>query len=229
MKPELIVFDLAGTTVHDRQDVHRVLQHVMSVHGVAITLEDANKVMGIPKPEAIRKLLDNSQVQHTDMDGWVAIIHRDFIQSMMSFYREDEFVNEKQGVSDTFRKLKDRGIKVAVDTGFDRMITDVLLRRLGWLDAGLIDASVTSDEVRFGRPYPDMVFRAMVLTDVHDPRRVMKVGDTTVDLLEGANAGCGFVVGVTTGAHDRSQLEQCLHTHLIEQVAEVLTIVDTAI
>ena len=42
MKIELVVFDLAGTTVKDNQDVHRVLRVALRHAGVDISLEDAN-------------------------------------------------------------------------------------------------------------------------------------------------------------------------------------------
>jgi phosphoglycolate phosphatase len=40
-------------------------------------------------------------------------------------------------------------------------------------------------------------------------------------LLEGHNAGCGLVIGVTEGTHTRAQLEPFPHTHLIGTVAEL--------
>ena len=36
MAIELVVFDLAGTTVKDNQDVHRMLWQALSRHGVEI-------------------------------------------------------------------------------------------------------------------------------------------------------------------------------------------------
>ena len=56
---------------------------------------------------------------------------------------------------------------------------------------------------------------------VTDPRRIAKVGDTPADLLEGKNAGCGMIVGVTEGTHTREQLQSFPHTHLIGSVAEL--------
>ena len=64
----------------------------------------------------------------------------------------------------------------------------------------------------------------MELTHVTDSKCVAKVGDTTSDLLEGNAAGCGWVIGVTTGAYTRSELLKEKHTHLIENVHEVLEI-----
>jgi phosphoglycolate phosphatase-like HAD superfamily hydrolase len=125
MSPELIVFDLAGTTVKDNHDVHRALQHALAKYGVWISIEDANGVMGIPKPIAIRSLLNGSDIHGlTITEDFVQEIHHSFVEEMIHFYREDPSVAEKEGVSDTFRKLKERKLKVAIDTGFDRQITD---------------------------------------------------------------------------------------------------------
>ena len=56
---------------------------------------------------------------------------------------------------------------------------------------------------------------------VGDTRAVAKVGDTRADLEEGTNAGCGLVVGVTTGSFTRAQLEAYPHTHIVASVADV--------
>jgi phosphonatase-like hydrolase len=110
---------------------------------------------------------------------------------------------------------------VALDTGFSRDIAQTLINRLNWERDGLIDASVTSDEVDRGRPHPDMIQRLMSKLGVTDPRRIAKVGDTPADLLEGKNAGCGLVVGVTQGSCAREQLERFPHDYLIGSVAEL--------
>lgn len=228
MAIKLVVFDLAGTTVHDNKDVHRVLQSALAKHQVVISVADANEVMGIPKPIAIRTLLNKRYTGVKSInDDWIAAIHEDFVNEMISFYKHSPEVRERKGVSELFRKLKERKLKVAVDTGFDRRITAPLLVRLGWESQDLIDASVTSDEVLHGRPHPDLIFKAMELTNVTDANNVAKVGDTASDLQEGTAAGCKFVIGITTGAFSRSELERELHTHLIEEIDEVFEILNT--
>ena len=84
----------------------------------------------------------------------------------------------------------------------------------------MVDATISSDEVARGRPYPDMIRELMRRFAITDPKRVAKVGDTPADLEEGHNAGCGLVVGVTEGTHSRDQLEPHPHTHLISTVAD---------
>jgi phosphonatase-like hydrolase len=145
---------------------------------------------------------------------------------MIDFYRHDPGVAEKEGASDIFRALRQRHVKVAVDTGFDRGITNAIFERLGWLDAGLLDASVTSDEVPRGRPFPDMIHRAMQLTGTRTAAEVAKVGDTASDLLEGQAAGCRWVIGVTTGAFREAELRPYPHTHLIREVTEILPLLE---
>ena len=65
----------------------------------------------------------------------------------------------------------------------------------------------------------------MKLTGVTDAKRVAKVGDTLSDLGEGTAAGCGFVIGITSGAFTHEQLAAAPHTHIIQRIPEVLQIV----
>ncbi len=125
-----------------------------------------------------------------------------------STHDPDDTVAPAPGALQVFDVLRTAGVKVALDTGFSRDILDALLTRLGWGDGAAIDFSVTSDEVPRGRPYPDLIHRAMQRADVADPWNVIKVGDTPFDLLEGLAANCGLVVGVTYGTHSRGELER---------------------
>jgi phosphonatase-like hydrolase len=220
MKIDLVVFDLAGTTVHDEDSVNRCLRAALAEAGLAVSAAAVNEVMGQPKPEALRLLIERSPL-HDALSTQVDTIHADFVARMHRFYQEDPSVREIAGTSQTFARLKQGGIQVALNTGFSRDIVKVLLDRLGWVEHGLVDATVASDEVPRGRPHPDMIQHLMSLTGVPTAQRVAKVGDTPVDLLEGHHAGCGMVIGVTQGTHTREQLEPFPHTHLIGTVAEL--------
>lgn len=225
MALELVVFDLAGTTVRDNRDVHKALQKAMFDNSVEISLDEANEVMGIPKPVAIEKLLLAKYLGKRPIDeAWINEIHQAFKSYMIDFYLNDSSVREKDGVSDLFKVLRKRGIQVGVDTGFDRAITRPLLERLEWEKKDLIDISITSDEVLRGRPYPDMIFKMMALTGVNNSSFVAKVGDTISDLEEGNAAGCKWVIGVTDGAFSRQQLSKGPHTHLVDDVCDVIAI-----
>lgn len=219
MNIDLVVFDMAGTTINDADGVNRCVREALEGVGVVVSREAVNRVMGIPKPVAISQLLQDAD--RRDLLDKLDEIHVDFVNRMILFYRVDPSVHEIAGASDTFRKLRAAGIRVGLDTGFTRDIVDVVLERLGWKDGQLVDVTVTSDEVQRGRPHPDLLLRAMHLLNLTDPSRVAKVGDTPSDLEEGTNAGCGLVVGVTGGSHTAEQLKPFPHTHLIGTVAEL--------
>jgi len=219
---DLVVLDMAGTTVQDDDAVNHCLRAALAETGVGVTRDEVNEVMGMPKPVAIALLLERRKYPGKSAPAAeVSSIHSDFLQRMISFYRTDPAVREIDGASEIFRQLRQAGLKLALDTGFSRDIVDAILSRLGWAGKELLHATVASDEVPRGRPHPDLVLRAMQLTGVTDARRVAKVGDTPSDLQEGRAAGCGLVIGVTNGSHTRAQLEPHPHTHLIDNLREL--------
>lgn len=221
---QLAVFDIAGTTLHDESNVGQVLQQVIQQQaGVAVSLPEVNEVMGYAKPYAIRYLLQQKQDARYRDAGFVNGLHTLFVQQMSAHYQDGE-VREKKGAGMVLQELRRRGIKVALDTGFDRAITNIVLERVGWLNNDLIDTVVTSDEVTLGRPYPYMIYRAMEQLGIKSIQQVAKIGDTLSDLEEGANAGCPCVIGVTTGAYTKEALQAGPHTHLVADLEEILSI-----
>lgn len=216
---ELVVFDLAGTTVCDDDAVSQAFGAALAEHNIAPEAARVSAVMGLPKPEAIARLI--GEAGGTAAPDFVEAIHHDFVRRMCHYYATDPAVAEIPGSSAVFATLRRAGIKVALNTGFSRTIVDVLLHRLGWETPATVDATITSDEVQRGRPFPDMVFALMHRLGVTETQRVAKVGDTWADLEEGANAGCGMIVGVATGSYSHEMLAQRPHTHLIASVAEL--------
>jgi len=216
MAIELVVFDLAGTTVDDGGAVNRCLRAALLADGFGAEPDAVDAVMGLAKPVALRALLGAEAT-----DARVERVLADFTARMTAFYASDPSVVEMPGASDAFRALKRAGVGVALDTGFSREIVRVLLDRMGWEGEGLVDASVTSDEVERGRPYPDMIRALMGRLKVSAAHQVAKVGDTPSDLEEGSHAGCGLIIGYTGGTHTRAQLARWPHTHLIDALADL--------
>jgi phosphonatase-like hydrolase len=228
MPIELVVFDMAGTTVDDPGVVNRCFREALAAHGLNAEPDAVDAVMGLPKPEAFRRLVEQSG-RAAELAGRLGAMHADFVGRMTRFYADDPSVREVPGASGLFGRLRQAGVKVALDTGFSRAITDVILARLGWSPGGPVDATVASDEVDRGRPHPDMIRRLMITLGVSDPKRVVKVGDAPADLEEGFAAGCRWVVGVTWGTHTRAQLEPHAHTHLVDSVGELQGLLETGL
>jgi phosphonatase-like hydrolase len=212
---QLVVLDMAGTTVRDTGQVSRALVAALAKHGIDVTPEELNRMRGASKRQALLNLIPAGPDRERLSDS----AYRSFRDLLMESCRL-EGVEPVPGAEDVFRSLRARGVRVALNTGFDRDIAWLLLAALRW-EEGVVDAVVCGDEVRSGRPAPYLIFHAMEATGATDVRRVASVGDTVLDLAAGRNAGVGWNVGVLSGAHPRSRLEEAPHTHLIESVADL--------
>lgn len=213
MKFKLVVFDLAGTTVRDTNTVGGALQAALAEIGLTASTAEVNAVMGIPKPVAIAQILAAHGAA-----GDIEAIHARFKSLMIEIYRTDPGIDEIEGATGVMQQLKTAGLKIAVDTGFDRAITDVVLGRMPWRD--LIDDSIASDEVAHGRPAPDMLFALGERQGVA-PAEMTKIGDTPSDIQQGRAAGAGLVVGVLYGTHTHDQLAPHEPHALIEHLSEL--------
>lgn len=220
---QLVVFDIAGTTVHDGDAVRNAFMAATQHAGLAVEPLAIRHVMGLPKPVAIQRLLEAAQ-QPSD-PATVERIHADFVVRMQQYYATDQNVHEIEGARTVFETLRAAGIRVTLNSGFSRPIVDILLRRLGWDETGVLDGVLTSDEVLRGRPHPDMIQHLMAHFHIERSQQVAKVGDTQADLEEGTNAACGLVIGVTTGSYTREQLQEYPHTHIVESVRDVPKII----
>jgi phosphonatase-like hydrolase len=210
---KLVIFDLAGTTVKDGGQVVAAFTAALAEAGVAVTAEQVNRVRGSSKRQAVFDLLSDSP-QRTQQAETVYASFRTHLSQRYQIGGVEPIADAEQ----VFQWLRARDVRVALNTGFDRDITGLLLTALGW-DKDVADAVVCGDDVRQGRPAPYLIFHAMEATGTTNVHQVMNVGDTVLDLQAGHNAGVRWNIGVLSGAHNRQQLERDPHTHLLPSVA----------
>jgi phosphonatase-like hydrolase len=226
MSIKLVVFDIAGTTVKDDHNVSKAFQAALKKYHYEVALEMINPLMGYEKNQAITQMLhlhetDESKITTELVDN----IHREFVKQMIHFYQFEPGIEPLPNVEETFAALHQMGVQVGINTGFSRDIADTIVNRLQWREKGLIDHIIGSDEVELGRPHPFMIRKMMQEGGITDPLEVAKVGDTEVDVREGQNAGCSYVIGVTTGIFTREELEEYNPTHIIDDIAQVIDII----
>jgi phosphonatase-like hydrolase len=224
--PQLAVFDMAGTTVKDNGNVADALLAAFRKMDFVAPKEEIQLVMGYKKTDAIRMLLDKFYpVQLTEGLGnrerLITAIHDRFVDEMIDFYTADPYLQPMRNAEDVFLWLKARSVKIALNSGFPRAVIDVILKRLRWNKSILIDYTIGSDEVPNGRPHPDMIYALMKKAGVKESSKVIKVGDTEVDIREGRNAGCSKVIAVTTGAFSQAGLEQYAPDHIIDDLMQI--------
>ena len=201
---QLAIFDMAGTTINDRDEVYRVLREATEREGARYTDEQFQEMMGTEKKYAIRQLLQIGGVEASEERvegawGW-------FQEELRTTYAEHPPV-ALPGVEDTFATLHGKGIKGALTTGFSREITDTIVAGLGWVERSLVDATAAGDEVPAGRPEPYLIQLAMERTGIHTVDAVISTGDTQSDVISAQRAGVTSV-GVLTGHMTRADFEK---------------------
>ena len=83
---------------------------------------------------------------------------------------------------------------------------------------------VSGGDVARTAPHPDAVLTAVLRSGVGAVHEAAVVGDTTHDLVAGSRAGAGLVIGVLGGVHARRELEQVHHTHVVDSIADVVSV-----
>lgn len=219
MAIKLIVCDIAGTTVVDKDFVSIAFVEAFLNEGIDLSVEEVKPIMGFRKTDAIEMVLTDKQIKY-DLD-MINRINHNFEFIMVQFYASSKEIEPLPGVEELFQYCSEHNIKVALNSGFPRKIVDVILDRLGWNENGLVSYSISSDEVESGRPAPFMINSIMEKFNIEDSAEVLKIGDTMVDIQEGQNARCGKVIGVTTGSFTRDQLAKYAPDGIIDNILEV--------
>jgi phosphonatase-like hydrolase len=225
---ELVVFDLAGTTVIDHDDVTHCLRQTLKLRaGLEIPLKQANTLLGRAKDVGLAEMLTLHGRPHGPADPFVLELLADFEERMIHHYLTDPGVGELSNASEVFADLKSMGVKIGVDTGFSVRVTTALIDRMGWQKSGLLDGWISCDQVKIGRPAPYMIYHLMERLGVTDVARVIKIGDTPNDIKMGKSARCGLTIGVLNGSHTAEELNPHHPDQLIADISGLVPLVQS--
>lgn len=212
---ELVVADLAGTTVEDPGLVLGAFRDGLAAVGAdGVTDAQLVHLMGVDKREAFARLLDRDGNDPTVDEALRVFVARTVSDAAAGRYAP------LPGVDAALQALHDAGIRIALTTGFGREILDGILDANGW--RGIADASVASDEVPHGRPAADLVHESMRRTGVTDPATVAVVGDTLNDLGCARAAEAGWAIAVTSGSGDPDELSAVPGAIVVEGFADAV-------
>jgi len=116
MKPQLVVMDMAGTTVNDFGLVQQAAIDAMKWKlNIDISMDQANKVMGIPKKMAFEQLcsLNKTAVTPNIIDELVS----KFNEQLMEQYAEKGKIELMPYAAELFEHIKASGSKLYLNTG----------------------------------------------------------------------------------------------------------------
>ena len=202
MSIRLAIFDLGGTIV-DKFSLSPFISLKQAFKKKRINVNNnlIYKDMGMNKYEHIEEILNDKYTRRI----WFKLYGQyPNSNSVMSVY--DEFIKYQmdEGISNleilpetknTIKWLGDNNISTGVTTGFSRPIMSAVREKL-IEDNIFIDKYVSSTCLgKPGRPNPHMMNEIINSLSISDRKRVIKIDDTVVGLLEGQAAGA-ITVGV---------------------------------
>ena len=206
MKFDGIIFDWAGTTVdYGCFAPVKAFIEAFEQYGITPTLEEVRKPMGMLKIDHVRTMLSMDRIsglwEEKRGRKWTEEDVQEVYELSESKILEivHNYAEPKPYVVETVNKLREMGLKIGSTTGYtDEMMALVVPKaaELGYAPDCWFSPDSTNKK---GRPYPYMIFRNMEKLELKDVSRVMKVGDTVADILEGKNAGM-VTVGILEGS-----------------------------
>ena len=223
---QLTMFDMAGTTVNDKIDGHSLMvismMRAFAKHGIELVPDRINKHRGKQKSEAIQTLLKEvAELSPTDAERVGDDIYRDFLHELENNLSS---ISEIDGATELFRYLKSKAIYIGVGSGFPMQVVQAIVSQLDWLDEGLLDYVGSAEQIGVGRPNPRMIHDAMQQFKITDGQKVVKIGDTVVDVQEGKNAGA-WTVAVLTGSQTETQLRAAAPDYILSSIRELTTLI----
>jgi phosphonatase-like hydrolase len=213
---ELLVLDMAGTTINEDNVVYKTLMNSVNNYGYQVSLEKVlHSCAGKEKLEAIRSLLKEIGGKEDE----ALPIFENFSDTLKEAYQNLD-VKPITGVENFLLKMKTQNKKIVLNTGYTSEIAQQLLDKLGWKEGLHYDALITADDVSESRPSPEMIHLAMKKFNISSPEKVLKAGDSVIDIEEGKNAGCGLTIAVLSGAQDKAELEKSNPDFIFNTISE---------
>ena len=219
MKPQdldFILFDMIGTTVQDSNKGTSVILtsfvQAFENNHIPVSYQVVNQQRGKTKRTAIEIILKEFGADLSIVEK----VYADFMSLLKQSI--DQFRSMPDALA-IFQTLQSHGIKIGIGSGLPLLFMKALLKHIQW-DESLFDYVNSSDELAYGRPHPIMIQDAMRTLGLHDPSRILKVGDTAVDVLEGQAAGVRTAM-VLTGTQTVKELGDIVPDYVWESIREL--------
>ena len=207
---KLIIFDIDGTIVDAYDAIERSLNFTLKKVGYpkvghltarrAVGFGDRNFIKNFVKPCDVRRALDTYRQHHQ--------------VSLLKYSRL------MPGAKKVLTTLKKHGYLLAVATNRPRAYSAVLLRHLGL--KRYFDIVLCAKNKKEIKPSPHLIETVIKKLNVKKTE-AMYVGDMTIDVRAGKNAGVK-TIAIVGGSSYRSELKKTKPFKIITQLSELLGI-----
>ncbi len=188
--PRAVLWDLDGTLADSSAYHWRSWQTVMAAEGVAIAEDDFRATFGQRNEEILRVWLgpEASPERIRRVGEAKEVAYRGYVS--------EAGIAPLPGAAEWVRALHEQGWRQAIASSAPRLNIEVMHRVLSF--DGLIDTLVGAEDVRSGKPDPEVFLVAASRLGVH-PSRCVVVEDAEAGIQAAQRAGMASV-GVSGGA-----------------------------
>lgn len=212
---KLIIFDFDGTLGDTRRNIIATLQQTMEELGLQIIDEaTCTATIGLPLEACFRQLYPE--------------LGDEEILACAATYRRIFEVNKQKlkpqlfpHVAETLQWLYAQGYTLTVASSRSSDSLNDFLKDMA-IDK-YISYVLGADNVEHAKPHPEPVLKTLAALGIAADETLV-VGDMPVDVMMGAGAGA-TTCGVTYGNATREQLEQAHADHIIDDMAELKSII----
>lgn len=211
MSYKLAVFDMDGTILDTLGDLANATNYALRMNGQRErSIDEVRRFVGNGIEKLIRRAVE---------DGTGEDVIQKVYQDFMPYYREHcaDLTKPYDGIVETMRKLKERGVLLAVVSNKADPAVQILCRQ--YFD-GIFDVSVGEKPGIAKKPAPDMVNEVLGKLGVarHD---AVYIGDSDVDVATAKNSGLDEII-VKWGFRDEEFLREHGARRFAESPKEIL-------
>ena len=190
-----ILFDLDGVLVNSEDAWYHTYNDMIATYGIkAISRKEFSKIFGNTVEKNAKSVIN--------------ITAKDANRLAIKYFAKNrKYVTVFPKSIDILEKLSDSKLKIALITNTPKRILMHTLKH--YKLKKYFKAIVTVDDVKRGKPAPDMVIKACRILKVN-PKNTILIGDSKNDMAAGRRAGCISVGYGINGDYKISSLKEIL-------------------
>jgi HAD superfamily hydrolase (TIGR01509 family) len=178
MLPKAVYWDMDGTLI-DSEPLHeKSLIHALKRVGIEPPHDLHERVLGVAAYPVYEMLRDDFGLD-LPFDRWIVLKYTHYLDNAPN-------LKARPGAVEIFNDLRIRGVVQGVVSNSDRLVVDANMRAIGIHEAGM--RTVSRNDVRDGKPFPEPYLRAAWLTQI-DPAETFVMEDSWPGTLAGLAAG----------------------------------------
>lgn len=204
-KIDAVLFDYDGVLMDSMEDNFKAWQNTFSKYGKKIQRNDYMQLEGMSPKDIVRNICGKYGIEIKYLSN--------IISNKEKFYRINNNTKPYRGVSKLLRKLKRKGLKLALVSGaLEERIRSVSSSTF----LSLFDVIVTADIVANSKPHPEPYQKALEFLRI-SPRRALVVENAPLGIKSAKSAGI-FCVAIASTLKKKYLIDA---DHVIEDFSEL--------